>query len=61
MEEIRIVKVVDDGIYSSSIGKYRAIVEWYIDGEIEFAEPISTLEELFLALGNTIVVTRIIR
>ena len=52
-EEIRVVQVVDDGNSTADfIEEYKAIVEWYIDGEIEYAEPIRSLDELFLVVGQ---------
>ena len=52
METVKLIKVVDDGNSSQDfIEEYKAIVEWYVDGEIEGAEPIRTLDELFLVLG----------
>ncbi len=55
MEEVRIVKVVDDGNSTKEfIEEFKAVVEWYHHGKMQYATPVTDLEDLFSVLGDVI-------
>ncbi len=52
-KEIRIVKVTaDDNCSREFLSKYRIIIEWWCNGKVEYAEPLSSMNEVWAYLDG---------
>ena len=52
--QIRVVQVTkdDDNCTDDFAERYKAVVEYWFEGTVEYAVPISSLEELFREVGG---------